>query len=211
MADPSPWPSVIAAAVTGLLTGGGLLIQTHMTTKRDERRLKAEAEEKDKDRRREAEDREAENLFKARAEWIAAFHSYYMKIRFGLLLTKGNDLSEEQARAHAELQRSAGELVLHTASRLQLIEKNPVNRRLIKTLTLFIGMDREPNDPKAGERLEDLSTAFMKFEDVLAGIDGDPSDVIKRLVPLARGLGVSLERMTEHIRASKDVSDKAAV
>lgn len=208
MADPSPWPSVISAALTGLLTGGALLIQTGMTSKRDEKRLRAEADEKDKDRRRAAEDRQSDNLFKARSEWLAAFHSYYLQIRHGMHLTKRDGLTLEKAMEHGNVQRQAGELLLQKASNLQLTEKDPVNRRLIKTFTMFIGMDRNRSDPKEDENFQSLFMAFLKFEDVLAGIDADVSEVLKRLIPVARTLNVSLEELTAHVRAAQDVPHK---
>jgi len=43
--------------------------------------MRAEADEKDEDRQRAAEDRQSDSLFKARSEWLAAFHSSYLKIR----------------------------------------------------------------------------------------------------------------------------------
>jgi len=80
MPDPSPWPPVISAAITGFLTGGALLFQTRMNNKRDQTRLRAETQDKERDRVRAAEIRAADDLFRARSEWMTAYHSSYIKL-----------------------------------------------------------------------------------------------------------------------------------
>jgi hypothetical protein len=193
-ADPSPWPSVISASVTGVLTGGALLVQTWMTTKRDGKRLEAEALADENNRRHALADRQSESLFKARSDWMAAFHSYYVLVRHGLRLMKFPETQVPEAVEYNKAQRAGAELLLQRTSTLLLIEKTPVNRRLIHVLTLLITVDRNSDDPTLDDRLGDLFMAFLTFGNVLAGVDANIDAVVKKITDLDPTLAASIDK-----------------
>jgi hypothetical protein len=198
--DPSisAWTPAFASAITGVLTGGALLLQTRMSNERDAKRLAAEAKEREIDRLRADKGHEAGQLLKARSQWMAAYQTYYGKVRHGLAMAR-EQIIGEIALANANRARDAGELLLKRTSTLQLVEKDPLNRRLIHWLTLVIMVDHDRKDPKEMHRIEDIFLAFIAFGDVLAGIDGDVEALVKRLALAEGGPPHSVAKFREYI------------